>query len=45
MKSDAIALAGIIFLALIYSVNQKIGGVLIAIVVLGMLLKLNSVKG
>jgi len=44
MKNDGIALLGIITLAIIFSVSPKIGGVLIAIVVLSMLLQLNRSK-
>lgn len=40
---DLIAIFGIVLLAIIYSVNRKVGGFLIVIVVLGMLLKLNKV--
>jgi len=44
MKNDLIALAGIFLLAIVFSYSPKIGGYLIAIVVLGMLLKLNNPK-
>ena len=44
MNNDLIAAFGIFILAVVFSINAKVGGFLIAIVVLGMLLKLNSVR-
>ncbi len=41
MKNDFVALLGIFLLAVIWSYSPKIGGYLIAIIVLGMLLQLN----
>ena len=44
MNKDFIALLGIFGLAVVYSANRKIGGVLIAVVVLGILLQIQNRK-
>lgn len=42
MSNDTIAIFAIALLAIIFSVSPKIGGILIAIIVLGMLLNLKG---
>lgn len=43
-SQDLMAIAGVFLLLIIFNYSPKIGGVLIAIVVLGMLLNLDKVK-
>jgi len=42
MSNDWLAIAGIASLAIVFSVSPKVGGILIAIVVLGMLLQVTQ---
>jgi len=42
MSNDWLAIAGIALLAIVFSVSPKIGGILVAIVVLGMLLQVTQ---
>lgn len=43
MNKDFLAILGIATLAIIFSINPKVGGILIAVVVLGMLLQFERI--